>query len=162
MNRFLPGTAAAVMGLSATMLGGQSPTIELRPGLVITRSVRIAPTVCRLAAPASLDSSVVTIRGNDIGVDIAGATLDGAAPNADPTPAAQRQPPHPGQRRLVQLRDRLRAVSVERQPHRAHADYNVRGNSHGFYRRGQDSARLAQGVGRGTGGGASGARPRSG
>ena len=69
-------------------LAAQLPTIELRPGLVITRSVRIAPKVYRLSAPGSLDDAAVTIRGTDITVDFAGATLDGAPPNADPDAGA--------------------------------------------------------------------------
>ena len=62
--------------------------IELRPGLVITRSVRVVPKVYRLAAPASLDSAVITIRGDDITVDFAGATMEGIDPGADPDRAA--------------------------------------------------------------------------
>jgi parallel beta-helix repeat protein len=84
MNRVIPRLVALLLPLSATGLSAQVPTIELRPGLVITRSVRIAPRVYRLAAPVSMDSSVITIRGNDITVDFAGATLDGAPPNAEP------------------------------------------------------------------------------
>jgi parallel beta-helix repeat protein len=52
MNRVIPRLAVALLSLSATRLSAQVPTIELRPGLVITRSVRIAPRVYRLAAPA--------------------------------------------------------------------------------------------------------------
>ncbi|MDQ6770547.1 MAG: right-handed parallel beta-helix repeat-containing protein, partial [Gemmatimonadota bacterium] len=60
------------------------PTIDLRPGLVITRSARIAPRVYRLAAPESLDSAVVTIRGDDITVDFSDATMEGIAPDSNP------------------------------------------------------------------------------
>src|SRR6185503_3447888 len=49
--------------------------------------VRIAPGSYRLPAPASLDSSVITIRGNDITVDLAGVTLAGMDPAADPDQA---------------------------------------------------------------------------
>jgi hypothetical protein len=45
------------------------PTIALRPGLVITHSVRVAPRTYRLPADSSLDSAVITIRGDDITVD---------------------------------------------------------------------------------------------
>ncbi|HEU5219809.1 MAG TPA: NosD domain-containing protein, partial [Gemmatimonadales bacterium] len=65
----------------------QAPAIALRPGVVITASVRILPGTYRLAAPAALDSSVVTIRGSDISVDFAGATLQGQDPAADPDQA---------------------------------------------------------------------------
>jgi parallel beta-helix repeat protein len=63
---------------------GPVPTVVLRPGLVITRSVRIVPRTYRLRAPVSLDSAVVTIRGDGITVDFAGARLVGLAPEADP------------------------------------------------------------------------------
>ena len=52
--------------------------------MVVTRSVRIARGSYRIAAPASLDSAVVTVRGDNITVDFAGATLEGMAPEADP------------------------------------------------------------------------------
>jgi parallel beta-helix repeat protein len=73
----------AVLGRASSQ-GKSLPTIELRPGLVITQSVRIAPRVYDLEAPASIDSAVVTIRGDDITVDFAGATMEGQAPDADP------------------------------------------------------------------------------
>jgi nitrous oxidase accessory protein NosD len=59
-------------------------TIELRPGLVITQSARVAPRVYRLAAPESVDSAVITIRGDDITVDFAGATMEGLPPDSNP------------------------------------------------------------------------------
>ncbi len=86
----------AVLALSAalaTPVGAQrpqaaTPAIELRPGLVITTSARIVPKIYRLAAPQSLDTAVITIRGNDITVDFAGATLQGSGPAADPDQAS--------------------------------------------------------------------------
>ena len=65
----------------------QLAPITPRTGLVITSSVRIAPGTYRLQAPASLDSSVITIRGNDITLDFAGVTLEGMAPAGDPDQA---------------------------------------------------------------------------
>ena len=62
--------------------------VELRPGMVITQSTRILPKTYRLAAPASLDSAVITIKGDDLTVDFQGATLEGLAPDADPDRAA--------------------------------------------------------------------------
>ena len=61
-----------------------APIVVLRPGLVITRSVRVRPGTYRLAAPASLDSALITIRGDDVTVDFAGASLEGQPPDADP------------------------------------------------------------------------------
>jgi parallel beta-helix repeat protein len=60
------------------------PEIELQPGLVITRSVRIAPKTYRMRAPSSLDSAVITIRGSDITVDFTGATMEGTDPQSRP------------------------------------------------------------------------------
>src|SRR5689334_16436899 len=64
-----------------------TPTITLRTGLVITHSVRVAPRTYRLPADSSLDKAVVTIRGDDITVDFAGASLVGLDPEADPDQA---------------------------------------------------------------------------
>ncbi|HEU6452976.1 MAG TPA: NosD domain-containing protein [Gemmatimonadaceae bacterium] len=60
------------------------PEVELRPGLVITRSVRVVPKRYRLHAPSSLDSAVITIRGSDITVDFTGATMEGIDPQSPP------------------------------------------------------------------------------
>src|ERR1700682_1018674 len=61
-----------------------APTIEHRAGLVITQSARVAPRVYRLAAPESSDSAVITIRGDDITVDFAGATMEGLPSDSNP------------------------------------------------------------------------------
>lgn len=66
----------------------QTPTVELRPGMVITRSVRVVPKTYRLPAPASLASGTVTIVGDDITVDFAGAVLLGQDTSAAPDRAA--------------------------------------------------------------------------
>ena len=58
--------------------------VELRPGMVITQSVRVVPRTYRIPAPESLDSAVITIRGDDVTVDFQGATLEGMAPERDP------------------------------------------------------------------------------
>ncbi|MGH7634453.1 MAG: hypothetical protein ACRENC_12035, partial [Gemmatimonadaceae bacterium] len=57
--------------------GGAARTITLHRGTVITHSVRVAPGRYRLAARASLDSAVIVVRGDDVTVDFAGATLEG-------------------------------------------------------------------------------------
>jgi len=75
---------AAPPGLRAQTRHPPAPAIALRPGLVITRSVRVLPRTYRLAAPPSLDSAVVTIRGDDVTVDFAGAELEGLASESDP------------------------------------------------------------------------------
>lgn len=73
--------------LPAVSLAAQRPSpppIELRPGLVITRSVRIVPKIYRFPASASLDSAVITVQGDDVTVDFQGATLEGLDPEIDP------------------------------------------------------------------------------
>ena len=72
------------MMAASSSLCAQAPTIELRPGLVITRSARVAPGVYRIASPTSLDSAAIVIRGNDITLDLTGVTLEGSARDADP------------------------------------------------------------------------------
>lgn len=64
------------------------PVVAPRPGLIITRSVRIAPGTYRLPGFASLDSALLTVRGNDITVDLRGVTFIGMP--ADSAPDAAR------------------------------------------------------------------------
>ena len=78
------GQAAGLFVVFNSANAQTPPELELRPGLVITRSVRIVPKTYRLGAPASLDSAAIVIRGNGITVDFAGATLLGSAPGASP------------------------------------------------------------------------------
>ena len=64
------------------------PVVRLEPGMVISRSVRIAPGTYRLDAPRDSTAALVTIRGSNITVDFAGATLLGADAESDPDRAA--------------------------------------------------------------------------
>ncbi|MEO8138471.1 MAG: right-handed parallel beta-helix repeat-containing protein [Gemmatimonadota bacterium] len=76
-----------LLALPATTPAEQpSPTalVRLTCGMVITRSVRIAPGHYALTAPAALDSACVTIRGENLSVDFSGAAMDGSAPGATP------------------------------------------------------------------------------
>ncbi len=90
-----PAVAAAAAGagrppapvMLARPAATSPPVITLRPRMVITRSVRIRPGTYRLTAPASLDSAVVTVRGDDVTVEMAGVTMVGLAPEADPDQA---------------------------------------------------------------------------
>ena len=61
-----------------------SPSVAPRAGLVITRSTRITPGTYRLPAPASMDSAVITVRGDGVTVDMRGVVLEGIAPLSDP------------------------------------------------------------------------------
>lgn len=77
--------AAVLLVSGAATAQAPVPEIELRPGLVITESVRVVSRTYRFDdPPVSLDSAVITIRGDDIVVDFAGATLVGLEPAADP------------------------------------------------------------------------------
>ena len=55
-----------------------------RAGMLITRSTRITPGVYRLAAPMTADSTVITIRGDNITLDMRGVTLIGASLDRSP------------------------------------------------------------------------------
>jgi parallel beta-helix repeat protein len=66
----------------------QSQAVELRPGTVITRSVRVARQTWRLATDVAHDSGHITIRGNDITLDLGGATLEGMPAGNDPDMAS--------------------------------------------------------------------------
>ncbi len=61
--------------------------LPLRAGMVITRSVRIRPGTYDLPAHESLDSALITVRGEGIVVDMRGVTLRGTATTADPDQA---------------------------------------------------------------------------
>ena len=86
MNRLLAVSMLALFAPAAArgQRAARLPSIELHTGLVITRSARVVPRTYRLAAPASLDSAAITIRGDDVTVDFAGARLEGTDPNGDP------------------------------------------------------------------------------
>ena len=78
-------TAFATTAL-ATGAGAQASlrTVPLTPGMTITSSVRIRPGTYRLPANASLDSALVTVRGEGITVDMRGVRLEGTALDALP------------------------------------------------------------------------------
>jgi len=78
---------AAALVLCASIASAQQrtlPTIELKPGLVITQSARIEPKIYDLPSAALADSPIIVIRGDNITVDFAGATLEGTPPDSNP------------------------------------------------------------------------------
>lgn len=79
---------APISLLFGTTVGAQVATVDLHPGLTITKSVRIARKVYTLRAHPSMDSSVIVIRGSNITVDFNGAELRGASLDALPDEAA--------------------------------------------------------------------------
>lgn len=76
------GVSMAATALVAARAPQALPTITPTVGMVIERSVKIAPGTYRLPAPA--DGPAITIRGADITVDLTGVTLEGGDPLADP------------------------------------------------------------------------------
>ncbi len=80
--------AAAAPARAQSDRAGRAPLIELRRGLVITHSVRIARKRYELAAPASMGSAVIVVRGDNVTVDFNGATLGGMPQRADPDRAS--------------------------------------------------------------------------
>ena len=73
--------------LWATIASAQQralPTIELKPGVVISQSARVAPRVYELPPITPADSPIIVIRGNDITVDFAGATMEGTPLDSNP------------------------------------------------------------------------------
>src|ERR1051325_6421207 len=73
--------------LCATIASAQQrplPTIELRPGLVITQSARVMPRVYDLPSIAPADSPIIVIRGDNMTVDFSGAVLQGAPRDSNP------------------------------------------------------------------------------
>ena len=74
-------------GDGPALLSGAADVV-LRPGLVITKSVRVSRRVYDMKAPSSLDSAGVVIRGDNITVDFNGAELRGTEPGADPDQGA--------------------------------------------------------------------------
>ena len=76
------------VSMTPTRSHAQSPpSITPRAGLVITRSARLVPGTYRLSAPHSLDSALITVRGDDITLDMRGVTLIGMPPNGEPDQA---------------------------------------------------------------------------
>lgn len=79
--------AALVLACSAAVEAQPVPVVTPRAGLVITRSVRVKPGVYRLRAPAMPDSALITVRGNDITVDMRGVVLVGTPIDSAPDSA---------------------------------------------------------------------------
>src|SRR5512132_1030803 len=71
-------------GALAAQRAAPPPSPRLRTGIVITRSLRVAPGTYRVAAPSDTGQAAITIRGDNITLDLRGVTLLGADPSADP------------------------------------------------------------------------------
>ncbi|MFN9423239.1 NosD domain-containing protein [Gemmatimonas sp.] len=63
------------------------PMVRPVPGMLITRSVRVAPGTYHWSGRASPDSALLIVRGNDITVDLRGVTFVGLPPDSAPDAA---------------------------------------------------------------------------
>ena len=75
---------AVLMAMPAAIRAQPVPVVVPHAGLVITTSVKVRPGMYRLRAPLSLDSALLTIRGNDISVDLRGVTFIGSPIDSTP------------------------------------------------------------------------------
>lgn len=82
----IPRGALVRLGLAVLLAGpvAAQERVVPRAGLVITHSVRLVPGLYRLAAPRSLDTAALTVRGDDVTVDARGVTLVGSPDRAAP------------------------------------------------------------------------------
>ena len=80
----LPGTPLLALLAFAPALPAQKiPTVRPRAGMIISRSVRLAPGTYALAS-RDTGAAAITIRGDSITVDLTGVTLTGTPATADP------------------------------------------------------------------------------
>jgi nitrous oxidase accessory protein NosD len=72
------------MTAALLLVAAAPPGIELRPGMVIDRSVAVRPRVYRLTSDVDLSKPALIVRGSNLVVDFSGATLAGGPGEADP------------------------------------------------------------------------------
>ena len=73
--------------LVALLTGGgvaARQSVPLTQGMVIDRSVTVTPGIYRLAAAADLNTPAITVRGDNVTLDLTGVTLIGSPDSADP------------------------------------------------------------------------------
>lgn len=58
--------------------------LPFTPGMVVTASARVEPGTYRVPGPASLDSALIVVRGDDVVLDLSGVRLEGIAEDVDP------------------------------------------------------------------------------
>jgi parallel beta-helix repeat protein len=97
---------AFAFALPALSVAQRPAVIELRPGLVITHSVRIVPKTYRLSG------APITVRGDNITVDFTGATLDGRKAGAPPDVAGDTAIRIDGGRNIRIVNARIRGYKV--------------------------------------------------
>jgi parallel beta-helix repeat protein len=80
------GASCVVLSAAASDPAQQAPAEEqviLTPGMVIDHAVRVRPGTYRLGSK-TLDAPAITIRGDNMTVDLSGVTIEGGDPYADP------------------------------------------------------------------------------
>jgi hypothetical protein len=91
LRPYARGLSVLLLGLGGSAPASAQPkplpTVRPTPGLVITRSVRVAPGTYRWRASANPDSALLTVRGSGITVDLRGVTLIGTPPDSAPDAA---------------------------------------------------------------------------
>ena len=75
--------SGALLAVSPARQTAPSSAVVPTARMVIDKSVRIRPGTYRLTSP-DLSAPVITIRGDDLVVDLSGVTLEGGEPFADP------------------------------------------------------------------------------
>lgn len=66
------------------LVGAEAPQgVALTPGMVIDHSVTVKPGTYRLPS-ASVDAPAITVRGENVSMDLTGVTIEGGEPYADP------------------------------------------------------------------------------
>ncbi len=86
-NATIVSFAACIALGTASGAAAQRPVVIPHAGLVITSSVRVKPGVYRIRASASLDSALITVRGNNIAIDMRGVVLIGSDSRENPDAA---------------------------------------------------------------------------
>lgn len=77
--------ASALFALVALpALATAQATVPFTPGMVVTRSVRIAPGTYEAIAPEDTEQALIVVRGDGIVLDMGDVRLVGADPGADP------------------------------------------------------------------------------
>jgi parallel beta-helix repeat protein len=87
MHPFVPrpviGLLIVAVGATPPALRGQE-TVPFSPGMIVTRSIRIAPGTYEVRGPASSEEALIVVSGRDIEVDMTGVILRGIEVEADP------------------------------------------------------------------------------
>ena len=82
--RVISSAGALLLAASAAAQQPAPKPVELRRGMIITKSATAVRRTYDLVGAATLDTAIIVIRGDHIVLDLNGATLRGSDPAADP------------------------------------------------------------------------------